>query len=171
MCWSFITNLSQKTIAIYILAKIFKLSETCPIEIYQNNSFFQPLGQTVFYGKEKLIYTRKSHLQPNQLQFQFSSVTQSCLTQLTATPWIAALQASLSITNSQSLLKLMSIESVMPSNHLILRHPLLLPSISQHQGLFQEISSLHQVSLEVKGEFNRFLTQSEQFMLVTLDFP
>ena len=39
---------------------LFKLSETCPIEIYQNNSFFQPLGQTVFYGKEKLIYTRKS---------------------------------------------------------------------------------------------------------------
>ena len=47
-----------------------------------------------------------------------------------ATPWTAALQASLSITISQSLLKLMSIESVMPSNHLILcHHPLLLPSI------------------------------------------
>ena len=50
--------------------------------------------------------------------------------QLFATPWTAALQASLSITNSQSLHKLMSIESVMPSNHLILCHPLLLgPSI------------------------------------------
>ena len=47
-----------------------------------------------------------------------------------ATPWAAAHQASLSITNSQSLLKLMSIELVMPSNHLILCHPLLLlPSI------------------------------------------
>ena len=44
-------------------------------------------------------------------------------------PWTAAPQASLSITNSWSLLKLMSIESVMPSNHLILCHPLLLPSI------------------------------------------
>ena len=43
------------------------------------------------------------------------------------TPWAAAQQASLSITISQSLLKLMSIESVMPSNHLILCHPLLLP--------------------------------------------
>ena len=42
-------------------------------------------------------------------------------------PWTAARQASLSITNSQSLLKLMSIKSVMPSNHLILCHPLLLP--------------------------------------------
>ena len=55
---------------------------------------------------------------------QFSSVAQSCLT--LATPWTAACQASLSITNSRSLLKLMSIESVMPSNHLILCYPLLL---------------------------------------------
>ena len=46
---------------------------------------------------------------------------------LFVTPWTAACQASLSITNSWSLLKLMSIESVMPSNHLILCHPLLLP--------------------------------------------
>ena len=46
---------------------------------------------------------------------------------LFVTPWTAACQASLSITNSQSLLKLMSIESVMPSNHLILCRPLLLP--------------------------------------------
>ena len=46
---------------------------------------------------------------------------------LFGTPWTAARQASLSITNSQSLLKLLSIESVMPSNHLILCHPLLLP--------------------------------------------
>ena len=46
-----------------------------------------------------------------------------------ATPWTAARQASLSITNSWSLLKLMSIESVMPSNHLILCRPLLLPSV------------------------------------------
>ena len=46
---------------------------------------------------------------------------------LFVTPWTAAGQASLSIANSQSLLKLMSVESVMPSNHLILWHPLLLP--------------------------------------------
>ena len=48
--------------------------------------------------------------------------------QLFATPWTTAHQASLSITNSHSLLKLMSLESVVPSNHLILCHPLLLPS-------------------------------------------
>ena len=58
----------------------------------------------------------------------FSSVIQSCPT--FATPWTAACQASLSITNSRSLLKLISLESVMPSNRLILCRPLLLlPSI------------------------------------------
>ena len=56
----------------------------------------------------------------------YSSVQSLSCVQLFATPWTAATQASLSITNSQSLLKLMSIESVMPSNHLILCHPLLL---------------------------------------------
>ena len=67
----------------------------------------------------------------------FSSVTQSCLTFVT--PWTDySTQASLSITNSQSLLKLMSIHSVMPSNHLILLFPSLPAfNLSQHQGLFQ----------------------------------
>ena len=64
------------------------------------------------------------------LGLQFSSVQLLSGVLLFATPWTAAHQASLSITNFRSLLKLMSIESVMPSNHLILCHPLLLlPSI------------------------------------------
>ena len=63
---------------------------------------------------------------------------------LFATPWTAAHQASLSITNSQSLLKLMSIESVMPSNHLILYCPLLLlPSIFPNIRVFSKESVLH----------------------------
>ena len=62
---------------------------------------------------------------------------------LFATPWTAAHQASLSITNSQSLYKLMSIESVMPSNHLILCHPLLLlPSIFPSIRVFSNESVL-----------------------------
>ena len=56
-----------------------------------------------------------------------SSVQSLSRVGLFATPWIAARQASLSITNSRSLLRLTSIESVMPSSHLILCHPLLLP--------------------------------------------
>ena len=60
------------------------------------------------------------------------------------TPWTAARQAFLSIINSQSLLKLMSIESVMPSNHFILCHPLLLPpSIFPSIRVFSNESALH----------------------------
>ena len=62
--------------------------------------------------------------------------------QLSATPWTAARQTSLSITNSRSLLKLMSIESVMPSNHLILCHPLLLPSVFPSIRVFPSESVL-----------------------------
>ena len=60
---------------------------------------------------------------------QFCWVQQLSCVQLFVTPWTAAFQASLSITNSQNLLKLMCTESLMSSNHLILCHPLLLPSI------------------------------------------
>ena len=70
----------------------------------------------------------------------FSSVTQLCLT---VTPWTVACQASLSVTNTQSLLKLMSIELVMPSNHLILCRPLLLlPSIFPSIRVFSSESVL-----------------------------
>ena len=73
-------------------------------------------------------------------EYQFSSVAQSCLF---VTPWTAARQASMPITNSQSLHKLMSIESVMPSNHLILCHPLLLPpSIFPSIRVFSNESAL-----------------------------
>ena len=73
----------------------------------------------------------------------FSSVQSFSHVQLFATPWTAANQASLSITNFWSLLKLMSIESVMPSNHLILCHPLLLqPSIFPTIGVFSKESVL-----------------------------
>ena len=61
--------------------------------------------------------------------YQFSLVQSLSRVQLFVTPWTAASQASMSITNSWSLLKLMSIELVMPSNHLILCHPLLLPPL------------------------------------------
>ena len=64
------------------------------------------------------------------------------------TPWIAARQASLSITNSRSSLRLTSIESMMPSSHLILYRPLLLLPLnpSQHQSLFQWVNSSHEVA-------------------------
>ena len=82
---------------------------------------------------------------------------------LFATPWTAACQASLSITNSWSLLKFMSIKSVMLSNHLILCRPLLLLP-SQHQGLFQWVSSSHQVA---KGLEFQLQHQSFQWIFRT----
>ena len=78
------------------------------------------------------------------LYTEFSSVQSLSCLQLFATPWTAAHQASLSITNSQSLLKLMSIESVMPSNHLSLCCPLLLlPSTFPSIRVFSNESVLH----------------------------
>ena len=80
----------------------------------------------------------KDHKAIRSIQFSHSVASDS------VTPWTAARQASLSITNSRSLPKLMSIESVMPSNHLILCHPLLLlPSIIPSIRVFSNESTLH----------------------------
>ena len=74
---------------------------------------------------------------------QFSSVQPLSCVQLFVTPWTAACQASLSITNSRSLFKLMYIKLVMPSSHLILCHPLLLlPSIFPSIRVFSSESAL-----------------------------
>ena len=91
------------------------------------------IALTILYS----LYTLKLYL------FQFSSVQSLSHVWLFATPWIAARQASLSITNSWSSLKLMPIESVMPSSHLILYHPLLLlPSIPPSIRDFSNESTL-----------------------------
>ena len=102
---------------------------------------------------EKEMATRSSILaweipgteEPGRLQS--SSVQSLSCVQLFATLWTAAHQAFLSITNSWSLLKLMFIVSVMPSNHLILCHSLLLlPSISPSIRVFHRVSSFHQMA-------------------------
>ena len=77
---------------------------------------------------------------------QFSSVQSLGRVRLFATPWIAVGQASLSITNSQSLLKLKPIELVMPYSHLILIPSPPAPNPSQNQGLFQWMNSSHEVA-------------------------
>ena len=90
-------------------------------------------------------FTSKLHLSFIFAYSFLSSVQSLSCAWLFATPWTAACQGSLSITNSWSLLKLMSIESVMPSNHLILCHPLLLllPSIFPSIRVFSNESVLH----------------------------
>ena len=96
---------------------------------------------------ERITLLKVSLLEkPKEMESQwrrFSSVQSLSHVWLFVTPWTAAFQASLSITNSQSLPKLMSIESVMPSNHLILCHPLLLlPSIFLSIRVFSNESAL-----------------------------
>ena len=85
----------------------------------------------------------ESSFSTEQSESQFSSVQSFRHVRLSVTPWAAACQASLSITDYCSLLKLMSIESVMPSNHLILCHPfLLLSSIFPSIRVFFPVSHL-----------------------------
>ena len=109
------------------------------------------LNFTLIYSSVDLItwHSLKGFISFHSSNFErvvliFSSVQSLSRVRLFVTPWMAAHQASLSITNSQSLLKLMSIESVMPSNHLILCGPLLLlPSILPSIRVFYSESVLH----------------------------
>ena len=93
--------------------------------------------------------------------------------QLFAIPWTAALQASLSFTISQNLLRLLSIESVMPSNHLILCHPLLLlPSIFPSVRVFSSDSAVRirwpkywsfSFSISLSNEYSRLISFSNDW--------
>ena len=118
--------------------------------------------QFAYVGKTNLdiVLSVNTHFLTTSLErhnLQFSSVQSLSHVWLFTTPWIAACQAFLSITNSGSLLKLMSMESVMPS------HPLSSPSPlafnhSQCQGLFKWVSSSHQVAkvLEFQLQYQSF---------------
>ena len=100
------------------------------------------LGRKVMTNLDSILKRRDITL-PTKVRL-VSSVQSLSRVRLFATPWIAACQVSLSITNSRSSLKLSSIESVMPSSHLILCHPLLLlPSIFPTIRIFSNESVLH----------------------------
>ena len=88
----------------------------------------------------KKVNHTQTHTHTNTLEYSVQSLGR---VRLFATPWTAACQASPSITNSWSLPKLVSIESVIPSNHLILCRPLLLPSIFPSIRVFSNESVLH----------------------------
>ena len=93
----------------------------------------------------------------HSVSVQFSLVQSLSHVQLFVTPWIAVCQASLSITNSRSSLRLTSMESVIPSSHLILCRPLLLlPPIPPSISLFQWVSSLHEVAKVLKFQHQSF---------------
>ena len=90
----------------------------------------------------QISFGEKSYILSSKSGHWFSSVQSFSRVWLFVTPWTVAHQASLFFTNSQSLLRLMSTESVMPSNHLILLSPSPAFNHSQHQSLFQWVSSL-----------------------------
>ena len=122
-----------------------------------NNGYCMSLGKLQETGKPGMLQSmgsqRVGHPGLNNnipcecvwAEYQFSSVQLLSHVRLFATPRTATHQASLSITNSRSLLKLMSIKLVMPSNHLMSPSPPAF-NLSQHQGLFQWVSSSHQVT-------------------------
>ena len=115
--------------------------------------FYLPWGKSVFFLlRPSTDWMRPTHIMNGNLLYSKSAsgVVQSLShVQLFAISWTAAQQVPLSFTIFQSLLKLMSFESVMSSN----QHSLSLPSpalsLSQHQGLFQWADSLHQVAKEL----------------------
>ena len=115
--------------------------ELCPVlcAILDGNRVWERMD-TCMYDWVPSLFTWNCH---NIIDWLFSSVQLLSHVWLFVTPWTVACQASLSITNSQSLLRLMSIESVMPSNHLILCCPfLLLPSVFPSIRVFSNESAL-----------------------------
>ena len=104
---------------------------------FTSKSVYQALSLWSGSTDSKTLDYQRTKPQFSSVQFSHSVVSHS------ATPWIAARQASLSITNSQSSLRLMSIESMMPPSHLTLGHPLLLPPIPPSIRVFSNESTLH----------------------------
>ena len=121
------------------LSRVFSNTTVKRASIFQHSAFFTiQLSHPYMTTGKTIALTRRSFV-----DYQFSSVQSLSRVRLFATPCITAHQASLSIINSQSLLKLMPIESVMPSSHLILCHPLLfLPPIPPSIRVFSNKSTL-----------------------------
>ena len=145
--------LSFKSLLINLSSNFF--SKLWCIYQFLSSYFSQCLLRSIKYGSFvfsliQISIRNKYHslLINVRMSVQFSSVQSLSHVWLSVTPWIAACQASLSITNSWSSPRLTSIESVMQSSHLILCRPLLLlpPNPSQHQSLFQWVNSSHHVA-------------------------
>ena len=119
---------------------LYFIDSKIPFHCTNIKLFYEPLGKKKYC---QWNYDMPSIMMNPHIRNMFNSVQLLSRVQLFATPWTAAHQASLSISNSQSLPKLMSIESVIPSNHLILCYPLLLlPSVFPSIRVFPNESVL-----------------------------
>ena len=117
---------------------------SCDFVANRNHRHFYIMSPLLQISQDKIVIVTTAVISPVT---EFSSVQLISHVQLFGTPWTVACQASLSFTISWSLLKLMSIESVMPSNHLILSAPSPAFNLSQHQGFFFKwVSSSYQVA-------------------------
>ena len=129
------------------LLKYFKANlRIMPFQSFEMTYTSQDAYQNAFQKRGRyFLHYHNTIITPCVILNAFCSVVAQSLShvQLFATPWTAACQGSLSFTISWSLCKLMSIESIMPSNHLILCHPLLLPEIFPNVRVFFSESTLH----------------------------
>ena len=127
--------------------------------LWLEDQSLQTSGYAACLGEEVRLWSPNTieSLFPKVYRMLFVVVVQllSC-TQLFAIPWATACPAPLSSALSLSLLRFVSVESVMLSNLLILCCPLLLFSLFQHQGLFQRVNSLHQVAKLLKLQHQSF---------------
>ena len=139
---------------IYIITKVVTEQSTQGYILVDLLSFHDIKKRSEYWGRKKKF-------------IQFNSVQSLSCTQLFATPQTTACQASLSITNSWSLLKLMCIKSVMPFNHLILCNPLLPPSIFPSIRVFSKESVLYMrwpkywsfgVSISLSSEYSGMIS-------------
>ena len=139
---SFISFLSSGNVLLYLYLKrcLFRASDSSHLLLIQVTGQMSPLWRRPLFCSN-----RSSSLSHATLPcIQFSSVQSLSRVRLFATPWIAARQASLSITNSRRSLRLTSIKSVISSSHLILARPLLLlPPIPPSIRVFSNKSALH----------------------------
>ena len=143
--WLFVTPWTI-THQVPLSMRIFQARILEWVAMPSSRGFSQPRVQTqvssIAHRFFTIWVTREAHKKQIATgNYQFSQFSLSVVSK-SATPCTAVCQASLSITNSQSFLKLMSIESVMPSNHLNLSHPLLLPSIFLSIRVFSNESVL-----------------------------
>jgi len=126
ICFPSITDTSTEMPVVTCLQSYYNYFSSFPV--YSSKVSLLWVVQSVQFSHS--VITKKTFRSLYLFSFDwiFSSVQSLKCVQLFVSPWTAACQAALSITNFRSLLKLMSIESVMPSSHLILCHPLLLPT-------------------------------------------
>ena len=150
-CYSSQWRPNYLCVCVLITSKNLKVNLLISLKKNTNWIFFLVIYQIVCYSGDNwyLYNVKSSHLRAwtisvfIHLLYSFSSVQSFSHVQLFVTLWTAAHQASSSITNSWSLLKLMSIVLVTPSNHLILCLPLILPSIFPIIRVFSNESVLH----------------------------